>query len=75
MRYVFIRDNPKRPLSRSTGTTRLGCRRFLVVERDNASSHEVYGVTDASEYAKEVVGDERATVFSSGGLVESQPAR
>ena len=30
-----------------------GCRRWLVVERDNAASHEVYSVTDASAYAKE----------------------
>ena len=30
-----------------------GCRRWLVVERDNAASHEVYSVTDASDYAKE----------------------
>lgn len=51
-RYVFIRDNPKgRIIEHWHHTT--GCRRWLVVERDNAGSHEVYSVTDASNHAKE----------------------
>ncbi|MDZ7874795.1 MAG: sarcosine oxidase subunit delta [Rhizobium sp.] len=50
--YVFIRDNPKGRIIEHWHHS-AGCRRWLVVERDNAASHEVYSVTDASEYAKE----------------------
>jgi sarcosine oxidase subunit delta len=50
--YVFVRDNPKGRIVEHWHHTS-GCRRWLVVERDNAWSHEVYSVTDASEYAKE----------------------
>ena len=51
-RYVFLRDNPKGRITEHWHHS-AGCRRWLVVERDNAASHEVYRVTDASEYAKE----------------------
>jgi sarcosine oxidase subunit delta len=51
-RYVFIRDNPKGRIIEHWHHS-AGCRRWLVVERDNASSHEVYSVTDASDYVKE----------------------
>ncbi|NKN35691.1 sarcosine oxidase subunit delta [Agrobacterium sp. a22-2] len=50
--YVFVRDNPKGRISEYWHHT-LGCRRWLVVERDNAMSHEVYAVTDAAVKAKE----------------------
>ncbi|RKE83913.1 sarcosine oxidase subunit delta [Rhizobium sp. AG855] len=52
VRYVFLRDNPKGRIVEHWHHT-AGCRRWLVVERDNAGSHEVYNVTDASTYAKE----------------------
>ncbi|KQW29195.1 sarcosine oxidase subunit delta [Rhizobium sp. Root274] len=52
VRYVFIRDNPKGRIVEHWHHSS-GCRRWLVVERDNAGSHEVYSVTDASDYAKE----------------------
>ena len=51
-RYVFVRDNPKGRIVENWHHSS-GCRRWLVVERDNVASHEVYSVTDASEYAKE----------------------
>jgi heterotetrameric sarcosine oxidase delta subunit len=51
-RHVFIRDNPKGRIIEHWHHS-AGCRRWLVVERDNAASHEVYSVTDASDYAKE----------------------
>ncbi|OLP44212.1 sarcosine oxidase subunit delta [Rhizobium oryziradicis] len=45
--YVFVRKNPKgRSVEHWQHTA--GCRRWLVVERDNAMSHEVYSVTDVS---------------------------
>ncbi len=47
--YVYVRDNPKgriREYWHHTG----GCRRFLVVERDNVT-HEVFSVTDAADAA------------------------
>ena len=47
VRYVFIRDNPRGRYREHWHHT-LGCRRFLVVERDTVT-HEVYGVTDAAE--------------------------
>lgn len=50
--YVFLRDNPKGRIIEHWHHS-AGCRRWLVVERDNAASHEVYSVTDASDYAKE----------------------
>ncbi|MCM2400981.1 sarcosine oxidase subunit delta [Rhizobium sp. S153] len=50
--YVFVRDNPKGRIQEYWHHS-AGCRRWLVVERDNAMSHEVYSVTDAAEKAKE----------------------
>jgi Sarcosine oxidase delta subunit len=50
--YVFVRDNPKgrvREYWHHAG----GCRRWLVVERDNAMSHEVFSVRDATDLARE----------------------
>ena len=51
-RYVYVRDNPKGRIAEYWHHT-AGCRRWLVVERDNASSHEVYAVTDAAIKARE----------------------
>lgn len=45
-RYVFVRDNPKGVI-REYWHHVSGCRRYLVVERDNVS-HEVLSVTDAT---------------------------
>jgi methylglutamate dehydrogenase subunit B len=48
--YAYVRDNPKgRYLEywHHAG----GCRRWLVVDRDNLT-HEVFSVTDASEFRK-----------------------
>ncbi|MGL3607211.1 sarcosine oxidase subunit delta [Rhizobium sp. G187] len=50
--YVFLRDNPKGRIFEHWHHTS-GCRRFLVVERDNAASHEVYRVTDAQDFVRE----------------------
>ena len=44
--YVYLRDNPKGMIRESWHHTS-GCRRFLVVERDNAT-HAVHSVTDAA---------------------------
>lgn len=50
--YVFVRDNPRgRHLEYWHHV--LGCRRWLVVERDTAT-HEVYGVQDASTHARHI---------------------
>jgi sarcosine oxidase subunit delta len=49
-RYVFIRDNPKGRYQEYWHHA-AGCRRFLVVDRDNLT-HEVFAVTDATEFAK-----------------------
>ena len=49
-RYVHIRDNPRGCIVEHWHHA-LGCRRWLVVERDNLS-HEVFGVTDAADWAK-----------------------
>lgn len=51
--YVFVRDNPKGRIIEHWHHS-AGCRRWLVVKRDNAASHEVYSVTDASVHAKGV---------------------
>ncbi|MGF0540334.1 sarcosine oxidase subunit delta [Agrobacterium sp. ES01] len=50
--YVFVRDNPKGRVVEHWHHTG-GCRRWLVVERDNAASHEVYAVSDAAKLARE----------------------
>jgi heterotetrameric sarcosine oxidase delta subunit len=50
--YVYIRENPKGRIVEHWQHT-MGCRRWLVVERDNAMSHEVYSVTDVSAKANE----------------------
>ncbi|MCY1667976.1 sarcosine oxidase subunit delta [Rhizobium sp. SL86] len=53
--YVYVRDNPKgliREYWHHTG----GCRRFLVVERDNVT-HEVFSVTDAADLARSASGE------------------
>lgn len=44
--YVYLRENPKGRYRESWHHSR-GCRRFLVVERDNAT-HEVFSVIDAA---------------------------
>ena len=49
-KFVFIRDNPK-GRHREFWHHVLGCRRWLVVERDTLT-HEVYGVTDAQQALK-----------------------
>ncbi len=46
-KYVYVRDNPK-GRQREFWHHVLGCRRWLVVERDTLT-HEVYAVTDAAE--------------------------
>ncbi|QLF71113.1 sarcosine oxidase subunit delta [Peteryoungia desertarenae] len=51
--YVYVRDNPKGRVIEHWHHTS-GCRRWLVVERDNAASHEVYSVRDAVEHQREV---------------------
>ncbi|MBB4101959.1 sarcosine oxidase subunit delta [Allorhizobium borbori] len=48
--YVYLRENPKGRIRESWHHTS-GCRRFLIVERDNVT-HEVYSVVDAAQ-AKE----------------------
>ncbi|UWQ76915.1 sarcosine oxidase subunit delta [Leisingera sp. M658] len=48
--YVFIRDNPKGP-HKELWHHVLGCRQWLVVERDTAT-HEVFGCKLAQEHAK-----------------------
>ncbi|MGO4436625.1 sarcosine oxidase subunit delta [Rhizobium sp. RAF56] len=50
-RYVHIRDNPRGRILEHWHHA-AGCRRWLVVERDNAT-HEVYSVVDATEKARE----------------------
>jgi sarcosine oxidase subunit delta len=53
--YVYVRDNPKgriREYWHHTG----GCRRFLVVERDNVT-HEVFSVIDAGALARDKSGE------------------
>ncbi len=47
-RYVYVRDNPKGRYQEYWHHVG-GCRRWLVVDRDNLS-HEVFGVTDATEF-------------------------
>ena len=46
MDYVYLRDNP-RGAYREYWHHAGGCRRWLVVERDNFT-HEVFAVTDAA---------------------------
>ena len=48
--YVYLRENPKGRIRESWHHTS-GCRRFLIVERDNVT-HVVYSVVDAAQ-AKE----------------------
>lgn len=50
-RYVHIRDNPRGRI-REYWHHLNGCRRWLVVERDNFT-HEIFSVTDAEQIAKE----------------------
>lgn len=56
-KFVYIRDNPK---GRNVEYWHhvLGCRRWLVVDRDTLT-HEVYGVTDAAEHALAKAEDAR----------------
>ncbi|MBW6421393.1 sarcosine oxidase subunit delta [Rhizobium sp. XQZ8] len=49
-RYVYVRDNPKGRYQEHWHHV-AGCRRWLVVDRDNLS-HEVFGVTDAAEFER-----------------------
>ena len=49
--YVFLRDNPRGRISEYWHHAG-GCRRWLVVERDNVT-HEVHAVTDAASRTKE----------------------
>ncbi|MDI7860655.1 sarcosine oxidase subunit delta [Rhizobiaceae bacterium n13] len=51
-RYVHIRENPRGPY-REHWQHAAGCRRWLVVHRNNVT-HEVYDVMDAATVAKEV---------------------
>ncbi|SMC40069.1 sarcosine oxidase subunit delta [Rhizobium sp. RU36D] len=51
--YVYVRDNPRGRVIEHWHHS-AGCRRWLVVERDNAASHEVYRVVDAADHAREV---------------------
>lgn len=44
--YTYLRENPKGRIREMWHHTS-GCRRFLVVERDNAT-HEVFAVTDVA---------------------------
>jgi sarcosine oxidase subunit delta len=53
--YVYTRDNRKGRI-REYWHHAGGCRRWLVVERDNLS-HEVYGVTDVSQFLKAEAGE------------------
>ncbi|MCO5732073.1 sarcosine oxidase subunit delta [Rhizobium sp. SSA_523] len=53
--YVYLRDNPK-GLIREFWHHGAGCRRFLVVERDN-ESHAVFRVVDAAEDARSRKGE------------------
>lgn len=48
--YVYLRENPKGRIRESWHHTS-GCRRFLIVERDNVT-HAIYSVVDAAQ-AKE----------------------
>ncbi|MGF9563515.1 sarcosine oxidase subunit delta [Neorhizobium sp. JUb45] len=48
--YVYLRDNPRGNI-REYWHHVAGCRRWLVVERDNLT-HAVFAVTDAREAAK-----------------------
>lgn len=50
--YVYSRDNPKGCIVEHWQHT-AGCRRWLVVERDNAMSHEVYSVKDVAALSRE----------------------
>ncbi|HBF28524.1 sarcosine oxidase subunit delta [Rhizobium sp.] len=50
--YVFTRENPKGRIIEHWQHT-AGCRRWLVVERDNAMSHDVYSVQDVAAIKKE----------------------
>lgn len=45
--YVYLRDNPMGRISEHWQHT-AGCRRWLIVERDN-TDHTVFSVTDAME--------------------------
>jgi sarcosine oxidase subunit delta len=49
-RYVYVRDNPKGRI-REYWHHVAGCRRWLVVERDNAT-HAVFSVVDATQDAQ-----------------------
>jgi sarcosine oxidase subunit delta len=48
--YVYIRDNPRGRIQEYWHHAG-GCRRWLVVERDNLT-HYVFGVTDATSAAR-----------------------
>lgn len=48
--YVYLRENPRGRIVEHWHHA-AGCRRWLVVERDNLT-HEVFAVTDAREAAK-----------------------
>ncbi|RWX78909.1 sarcosine oxidase subunit delta [Neorhizobium lilium] len=48
--YVYIRDNPKGRILEYWHHAG-GCRRWLVVDRDNLT-HEVFGVVDAADFQR-----------------------
>ncbi|WP_117191716.1 sarcosine oxidase subunit delta [Rhizobium terrae] len=48
--YVYIRDNPKGRYQEYWHHA-AGCRRWLVVDRDNLT-HDVFGVTDAADFVQ-----------------------
>lgn len=50
--YVYVRDNPRGRIKEYWHHA-LGCRRWLVVERDNVT-HEVFAVADAADTRPEV---------------------
>jgi sarcosine oxidase subunit delta len=49
-RYVFVRENPKGRI-REYWHHAAGCRRWLIVERDNVT-HDVFSVIDAADDAR-----------------------
>jgi sarcosine oxidase subunit delta len=53
--YVYIRDNPKGRYQEYWHHA-AGCRRWLVVDRDNLT-HEVFAVIDAGDHAKLEAGE------------------
>ncbi|TRL35910.1 sarcosine oxidase subunit delta [Rhizobium straminoryzae] len=53
--YVYVRDNPKGRIEEHWHHT-AGCRRWLVVERDNVT-HTVFSVRDAADVAKARSGE------------------